>query len=102
MDYLNLLVMIIVGAIAGTLAARIVKKDSYGFVINALLGIAGAVVGGYVFNLLKLTPGQQIVKMIENTFNVALPVNFVGMIVSATVGAIIILILSNFIQRRRS
>lgn len=100
MDYMNLVVMVIVGAIAGTLAARIVKKDNFGFVVNALLGIAGAVVGGFIFNLLKLTPGEQIVKLISDTFNVDLPLNFVGMIVSATVGAIVLLILSNFVRGR--
>ena len=101
MDYMDLFVMIIVGAVSGTLAARIVKKDNFGFVVNALLGIAGAVVGGYIFKLLGLTPGEHIVKMISNTFNVALPQNFVGMIVSATVGAIVILIFSNFLLGRR-
>ena len=41
-DVLNWIIMILVGALSGSLAARIIKGDSFGFVINALLGIAGA------------------------------------------------------------
>jgi len=99
MDYLNLLVMIIVGVIAGSLAARIVKGDNFGPLINGVLGIAGAIVGGFLFKLVGLTPGKGIVTMISDTFGVELPENFVGMVVSATIGAIIILFLSRFVKR---
>ncbi len=99
-NVLNILLMVVVGAVSGTLAARIVKNNNFGFIVNALLGIAGAVVGGFIFNLLKITPGQGIVKMISNTFGVQLPLNFVGMIVSATVGAVIILIISGFFKKK--
>lgn len=87
----NLVLMIIVGAVAGTLAARIMRGDNFGLIVNALLGIGGAVVGGMIFNFLGMTPGRSIVKVIDNTFGVSLPQNIVGMIVSATLGAIIIL-----------
>lgn len=100
-DIMNLVVMVLVGAIAGTLAARIVKRDNFGFLANALLGIGGAVVGGFIFNFLNLTPGEHITKIISKTFDVDLPLNFVGMIVSATVGAIVLLILSNMFRRKR-
>ena len=99
MDYLNLLIMIVVGIISGSLAARIVKGDNFGPLINGLLGIAGAIVGGFLFKLLGLTPGQGIVTMISDTFGVDLPKDFVGMLVSATIGAVIILIISRFVKR---
>lgn len=91
MDIINIAVMVLVGALAGTLAARIMKGDNFGFIVNAILGIAGAVVGGFIFNLLNLTPGAGIVKTLDKTFGVQLPQNIVGMVVSATIGAIIIL-----------
>lgn len=94
--------MIIVGAVSGTLAARIMKGDSFGFIINAILGIAGAVVGGFIFNFLGVTPGSGIVKIISNTFGVELPQNLVGMIVSATLGAIIILWIFRIFGGKRS
>lgn len=101
MDPIKLITMVAVGAVAGTLAARIAKGDNFGFVVNALLGIGGAVVGGYIFNFLGLTPGEGIVKILSDTFGVDLPLNLVGMIVSATVGAIVILVISSFVLGRR-
>ncbi len=102
MDILNLVVMVLVGAVSGTLAARIMKGDTYGFAINALLGIAGAVVGGMIFNVLGITPGSNITKVLSDTFGVQLPTNIVGMIVSATVGAIIILWFSSIFRGRKT
>ena len=97
-DVLKWIIMIIVGAISGSLAARIIKGDSFGFVINAILGIAGAIVGGFLFNLLKFeSPGAGIVKVVEQQFGVTLPQNIIGMIISATVGSILILLISNFL-----
>lgn len=90
-DILKWVVMIIVGAISGTLAARIMKGDSFGFVVNSMLGIAGAVVGGFLFDKLNINAGSGIVKIVEKQFGVMLPENIIGMMVSATVGAILIL-----------
>lgn len=101
-DGFNLLVMIIVGAIAGSLAARVIRGDNFGFIINAILGIAGAVVGGHIFNWLNVSPGSGIVRIIDDTFGVSLPENLVGMIVSATVGAIVILWVMSIFRSRRS
>lgn len=98
---MNILIMVIVGAVSGTLAARIMKGSTFGFLVNALLGIAGAVVGGYLFNLLNLTPGKNIVKIISDTFGVELPLNIVGMIISATVGAIIILFIAKLVKGKK-
>ena len=94
--------MVIVGAIAGSLAARVIRGDNFGFIINAILGIAGAVVGGHIFNYLNMSPGSGIVKIIDNTFGVSLPENLVGMIVSATVGAIVILWIMSIFKSRKS
>lgn len=100
MEVVNILVMVVVGALSGTLAARIISGDHFGFVINALLGIAGAVVGGSIFNWLGLTPGAGIVRVIDETFGVALPQNVVGMIMSATLGAILILWVLSLLRGR--
>jgi len=100
-NVVKLLTMVLVGALAGTLAARIMKGDHFGFVTNAILGIAGAVVGGTIFNFLGITAGAGIVKIIDNTFGVQLPQNFVGMIVSATLGAILIMWVGRLLKKGR-
>lgn len=94
---LKWIIMILVGAISGTLAARIMKGDSFGFVVNSMLGIAGAIVGGFLFDKLNINAGSGIVKIVQNQFGVTLPENFIGMLISATVGAIIILKLTQLI-----
>ena len=99
MDPLKIIVMVVVGAIAGTIAARIAKGTSYGIIVNALLGIAGAVVGGYLFNLLNINAGAGIVNIIYDTFGVQFPENIIGMIVSGTVGALIILYVSKMFKK---
>jgi len=91
LDIWNIVMMVVVGAMAGSLAGFIIRGNNYGFIVNAVLGIFGAVAGGAIFNLLNITPGRGIVKMISDTFQVNLPLNFVGMLVSATLGAVIIL-----------
>jgi uncharacterized membrane protein YeaQ/YmgE (transglycosylase-associated protein family) len=45
---------IVIGILAGFLAGKIMRGRGYGVVIDLLLGLVGAVVGGFVFGLLGL------------------------------------------------
>ena len=47
----TMFLFIILGLIAGFIASRIVDHHGEGVVLDILLGIAGAVVGGWVFQL---------------------------------------------------
>lgn len=49
-----LLWVVIVGLVAGWAAGKIMGTGGYGTVIDILLGIAGAVVGGFLLHLLGL------------------------------------------------
>jgi len=101
-NVIKIVSMVLIGAVAGTLASRIMRGNDTGFIFNAVLGIAGAVVGGMIFDFLKLSPGAGIVRIIDNTFGVSLPQNFVGTIVSATLGAIVILWVFRIFRGKRS
>ncbi len=101
-EIMNILVMLIVGGIAGTLAARIMRGTNFGLVVNVLLGVAGAIVGGFLFKMIGMTPGKNIVKVIDDTFDVSLPQDIIGMIVSATIGSIIIIFLFGLLKGRRN
>lgn len=59
----QLLVWLIIGALVGTLVGRLVsnRKRGFGWVNNLVLGIAGALVGGILFDLLDITIGGDIV-----------------------------------------
>ncbi len=70
----NLVIIILIGLAAGWLAGKIVKGSSFGLFGNLVIGVAGAIIGGYIFEFLGIsTPG---------TF---------GVFVSAIVGAIVLL-----------
>ena len=47
---MSILGWIILGLIAGFIASRIVNNSGAGLLMDIVLGIVGAVVGGYVFN----------------------------------------------------
>ncbi len=47
---MSILAWIVLGLIAGFIASRIVEGAGEGFVVDILLGIVGAVVGGFLFH----------------------------------------------------
>jgi uncharacterized membrane protein YeaQ/YmgE (transglycosylase-associated protein family) len=49
---LNLILWIILGAIAGWIADRVVSGGGFGLIGNIIVGIVGAIVGGFLMNLL--------------------------------------------------
>ena len=83
MDAQSLIVLLVVGAIAGWLAGLIVKGYGFGLIGNIVVGVVGAFIGGWLFPSLGLwdIPG------------------ILGTIVSATLGAIILLVIIGLIRR---
>jgi uncharacterized membrane protein YeaQ/YmgE (transglycosylase-associated protein family) len=55
----QVIVWIVVGLLGGGLAARLIRwdREGFGLVRNLGLGLAGALVGGLLFNLFGLFPG---------------------------------------------
>jgi uncharacterized membrane protein YeaQ/YmgE (transglycosylase-associated protein family) len=47
---MSLLAWIVLGLIAGFIGSKIVNKSGEGIMVDILLGIVGAVVGGWLFN----------------------------------------------------
>jgi uncharacterized membrane protein YeaQ/YmgE (transglycosylase-associated protein family) len=47
---MSILAWIVLGLVSGFIASKIVNKSGDGFVIDIVLGIVGAVVGGFLFN----------------------------------------------------
>jgi len=83
MDAQSLIILLVVGAIAGWLAGIIVKGYGFGLIGNIVVGVIGAFIGNLLFPSLGLwdIPG------------------IVGVIVSATLGAIILLVIIGLIRR---
>ena len=83
---MSFLTWIVLGLISGFIAAKIVDKRGKGFIRNAILGIVGAVVGGWLFNSIDHIGVTGI--------------NLKSMLVSV-VGAVIVLVIYNALTHRR-
>jgi uncharacterized membrane protein YeaQ/YmgE (transglycosylase-associated protein family) len=68
MDLSSLLIFLFIGALAGWLAGMTMKGRGFGLVGNIILGIVGALIGGFVFQInknfnIKLGAGYGLRKM---------------------------------------
>jgi uncharacterized membrane protein YeaQ/YmgE (transglycosylase-associated protein family) len=52
---MSVIAWIVLGLIAGFIASKIVNKTGEGVVMDVVLGIVGAVAGGFLFNLVGAT-----------------------------------------------
>ena len=75
MDFLAALT---VGGIAGWLAGVIMKGQGHGLLMNIVIGIVGGAIGGFVFSFVGVGA-----------------TNLIGSIITATIGAIILLWIVN-------
>jgi len=52
---MSIIAWIVLGLISGFIASKVVNRAGEGMFLDILLGIGGAIVGGFVFNLLGVT-----------------------------------------------
>ncbi|MFY9840823.1 MAG: GlsB/YeaQ/YmgE family stress response membrane protein [Xanthobacteraceae bacterium] len=78
---------IILGLIAGFIGSKIVDRQGQGFWLDIVLGIIGALVGGFVFDLFGASGITGL--------------NIYSMIV-AVIGAIVVLLIYNALMGRRA
>jgi len=52
---MSIIAWIIVGLIAGFVASKIVNRSGEGVILDVLLGIGGAVVGGWLFHMFGMS-----------------------------------------------
>jgi len=71
---MHLLWFLIIGAIAGWLAGKITRGHGFGLLMNLIVGVVGAVLGGLLFGLVGMEA-----------------VGTIGELFSATVGAVLLL-----------
>ncbi len=76
------LLYILIGALAGWIGGMIVKGSGSGFWINLLLGVVGAMLGGWLLRLIGLGGGT-----------------LIWQLVAAIIGAIILLLIWGAIAR---
>ncbi len=76
----NIIAWIVIGGLAGWLAGLVVKNPSFGLLGDIIVGIVGALIGGFVVSL--LLPGQ----FGFTGFNI-------GSLIIAFIGAVILLLI---------
>ena len=80
---MNIIIWLIIGAIAGWLAGQIVKGGGFGLIGDIIVGIVGAVIAGFLFPRLGISFGGE----------------FIGAVISSTIGAILLLVILKLVKR---
>jgi uncharacterized membrane protein YeaQ/YmgE (transglycosylase-associated protein family) len=92
MEAKEVISLIIIGALAGAAASSITgmrTKQQSGWIMTTVIGILGALVGSILFDALKWTPPDILTDQITP-----------AEILTAFVGAVIVIIVASFIQKR--
>ena len=80
---MHILFWIIIGIVAGFIASKIVNHSGSGILMDLIIGIIGAFLGGWVFGHLGIAAGG----------------GWIGSLITATIGAIILLLIVHLIRR---
>lgn len=80
---MGLLYSLLIGAVAGWLAGKLMKGGGFGILMNIILGIIGGVVAGWLFGKLEINFMSGIV----------------GDILKGAIGASLILFVANFFKK---
>jgi uncharacterized membrane protein YeaQ/YmgE (transglycosylase-associated protein family) len=83
MTIVDLIIWLLIGAVAGWLAGQIMKGYGFGLIGNIVVGIVGAVVAGWLLPMIGLVIGGGIL----------------GAIINATIGAVILLFVIGLFKR---
>jgi uncharacterized membrane protein YeaQ/YmgE (transglycosylase-associated protein family) len=83
---MSFIAWIVLGLIAGFIASKIVNKSGEGVFLDIVLGIVGAVVGGYLFQTFGMSGVTGV-----NVYSVLI----------AVVGAVVVLFVYHAVLRRR-
>lgn len=83
---MEIIAMVILGLIAGAIAKLLMPgRDPGGFIVTIVLGIAGSLVGGFLFNLIGIGDGER----------------WAGLI-GSIIGAVLLLAIYRAVTRKRA
>ena len=87
----NIIAWIVLGAIAGYIAGMLVKGDErWGVIGHIVLGIVGALVGGFLANALGFGSGREGGDVLN-----------IQSVIVAVIGAVLVVVAVNMLTRRR-
>ena len=79
---MHLLWFLIIGVVAGWLAGQLMRGGGYGLIGDLVIGVIGAFLGGWLLGALGIVAG-----------------GLIGSLVTATIGAVVLLFLIRLIKR---
>ncbi|GAB6852757.1 GlsB/YeaQ/YmgE family stress response membrane protein [Paraburkholderia kururiensis] len=79
----QVVVWLVIGAVAGWLAGLIVKGSGFGLLVDILVGVVGAFIGGWLTSLLGISPGG----------------GWIASVVVAVAGAVVLLLVLRLLRR---
>jgi uncharacterized membrane protein YeaQ/YmgE (transglycosylase-associated protein family) len=79
----GIIVWLIIGALAGWIAGKVVEGAGFGLIIDIVVGIVGAIIGGWLAGVLGLHIAS----------------GFIGSVVVAIIGAVILLFVLRLFKR---
>lgn len=80
----NFIWFILLGALAGWIAGTLAKGRGFGLIGNIIVGIIGAVIGGWLFDYLDIKSD-----------------GIIGSLVTAVIGALVLIGIVSLLSRRR-
>jgi uncharacterized membrane protein YeaQ/YmgE (transglycosylase-associated protein family) len=80
---MNFILFLLIGALAGWLAGKIMKGRGFGILGNMLVGVVGAFIGGFLFRAVGLAA-----------------YGLIGSLITATVGAVVLLFLIGLVKKQ--
>ena len=80
---MNLLIFLAIGAVAGWLAGQMMKGGGFGVVGDIIVGVIGALLGGFLFRTLGMSAGG----------------GLLGSLIVAVIGAVVLLFLLFLIKK---
>ena len=81
---MGILLSILVGIVAGYLAGLVMKGKSFGLWINLLVGIAGAIIGGWLLG----------------EFGIYIAEGLIGSLITAFIGAVVLLFIISLFKKK--
>lgn len=79
----GILVLLLVGLVAGWLAGQIVRGRGFGLIGDLVVGVVGAFIGSWIFGALGIFIGM----------------GLIGAVISATIGAVILVAIIRLVRR---
>ncbi len=80
----SFLLFILIGAVAGFIAGKIMRGTGFGFLLNIVIGIVGGIVGGMILGLFGFHSS-----------------NIIGSLITSVIGAVLLLWIFSLFNTRR-